>query len=37
MKEWFPKEVKAKQKENEEEVVKEHAADAGLDTRCVVM
>ncbi|GFZ52079.1 hypothetical protein JCM24511_09852 [Saitozyma sp. JCM 24511] len=37
MKEWFPKEVKAKQKENEEEVVKEHAADVGLDTRCVVM
>lgn len=37
MKGWFPKEVKAKQKENELEVVEEQAREAGLDTRCVIM
>ncbi|WVQ79771.1 hypothetical protein IAT38_001871 [Cryptococcus sp. DSM 104549] len=37
MKEWFPKEVKAKQKENEAEVNKEMAMEAGVDTRCVIM
>ncbi|WWC93231.1 hypothetical protein V866_000064 [Kwoniella sp. B9012] len=37
MKSWFPKEVKAKQKENELEVAQEHAQEAGIDTRCVIM
>ena len=37
MKSWFPKEVRAKQKENELEIAKEQTTEAGLDTRCVVM
>lgn len=37
MKEWFPKEVKAKQKENDEEIVKEQAQATGMDTRCCIM
>ncbi|WWC90391.1 uncharacterized protein L201_005325 [Kwoniella dendrophila CBS 6074] len=37
MKSWFPKEVKLKQKENELEVAKEQAKEAGLDTRCLIM
>lgn len=37
MKEWFPKEVKVKQKENDEEVVKEHATEVGMRSDCVVM
>ncbi|WWC71252.1 uncharacterized protein I206_105205 [Kwoniella pini CBS 10737] len=37
MKSWFPKEVKLKQKENELEVAKEHAKEAGIDTRCIIM
>ncbi|WVQ74158.1 hypothetical protein IAR50_003750 [Cryptococcus sp. DSM 104548] len=37
MKQWFPKEVKAKQKENDAEVVNEHALETGLDTRCSIM
>lgn len=37
MKEWFPKEVKAKQKENDEEIVKEQARETGMDTRCCIM
>nr|XP_019045049.1 hypothetical protein I302_06965 [Kwoniella bestiolae CBS 10118]OCF23979.1 hypothetical protein I302_06965 [Kwoniella bestiolae CBS 10118] len=37
MKSWFPKEVKAKQKENELEVAHEQANEAGIDTRCVIM
>lgn len=37
MKGWFPKEVKAKQKENEHEVALEQTKEAGLDTRCLIM
>ncbi|WVO24037.1 uncharacterized protein IAS62_005398 [Cryptococcus decagattii] len=37
MKEWFPKEVKVKQKENDEEIVKEQAQATGMDTRCCIM
>jgi len=37
MKEWFPKEVKIKQKENGTEVAKEQVEAAGLDTRCSIM
>ncbi|WRT68719.1 uncharacterized protein IL334_005699 [Kwoniella shivajii] len=37
MKSWFPKEVKVKQKENELEVAKEQAENAGMDTRCLIM
>nr|XP_018261824.1 uncharacterized protein I303_06269 [Kwoniella dejecticola CBS 10117]OBR83982.1 hypothetical protein I303_06269 [Kwoniella dejecticola CBS 10117] len=37
MKSWFPKEVKAKQKENELEVAQEQAKEAGIDTRCLIM
>ncbi|OWZ36789.1 hypothetical protein C356_04686 [Cryptococcus neoformans c45] len=37
MKKWFPKEVKAKQKENDEEIVKEQAQETGMDTRCCIM
>lgn len=37
MKEWFPREVKDKQKENSAEIAKETLEDAGLDVKCVVM
>ncbi|WWD19358.1 hypothetical protein CI109_103817 [Kwoniella shandongensis] len=37
MKEWFPKEVKMKQKENEIEAAKEQALETGMDTRCIIM
>ncbi|ODN98984.1 hypothetical protein I350_07135 [Cryptococcus amylolentus CBS 6273] len=37
MKQWFPKEVKEKQKENDAEVVNERALETGLDTRCAIM
>lgn len=38
MKEWFPREVKEKQRENSAEIAKETLEDAGLDTKsCVVM
>ncbi len=37
MKEWFPKEVKVKQKENDQEVVQEHANEVGLRTECRIM
>ena len=37
MKEWFPKEVKEKRKENELEVAKEQTQEAGMDTRCNIM
>lgn len=36
MKEWFPKEVKVKRKENEIEVAKEQVEESGLDTRCII-
>ncbi|WVO14588.1 hypothetical protein L204_102223 [Cryptococcus depauperatus] len=37
MKEWFPKEVRIKQKENQEEIIKERALESGIDTRCAIM
>ncbi|RXK42310.1 hypothetical protein M231_00300 [Tremella mesenterica] len=37
MKSWFPKEVRVKQKENEAEVAKEQAMEAGLDPKCMIM
>jgi hypothetical protein len=37
MVEWFPLEVKEKQKSNEKEVALQQAADMGLDPRCIVM
>lgn len=37
MKEWFPKEVKEKKKENEMELAKEQVREAGLDPRCIIM
>ncbi|KAK8854511.1 hypothetical protein IAR55_003250 [Kwoniella newhampshirensis] len=37
MKEWFPREVKVKQKENELEAAKEQALETGMDTRCRIM
>lgn len=37
MKDWFPKEVKEKQRDNSSELAKEQLQDAGLDTRCRVM
>jgi len=37
MKDWFPKEIKDKQKENTAEIAKEQLQDAGLDPRCVIM
>jgi hypothetical protein len=37
MKEWFPKEVKEKEKENQAEIVKEQVEESGLDARCCIM
>jgi hypothetical protein len=37
MKEWFPKEVKEKQRENQQEVAKEQTEEAGMDSRCCIM
>ncbi|EIW68379.1 hypothetical protein TREMEDRAFT_63547 [Tremella mesenterica DSM 1558] len=37
MKSWFPKEVRVKQKENEAEVAKEQAMEAGIDPKCIIM
>ncbi|KAL1407748.1 hypothetical protein Q8F55_007182 [Vanrija albida] len=37
MKDWFPREVKAKQRENSDEIAKESVESAGMDHRCVVM
>ncbi len=37
MKEWFPKEVRLKRKENETEVGKELLEGSGLDSRCSIM
>jgi hypothetical protein len=37
MKQWFPKEVKEKKKENGLEVAKEEAGEMGVDARCVIM
>ena len=36
MKQYFPREVKVKQKENEREVAKEDMEDAGMDAGCVI-
>lgn len=36
MKQFFPREVKSKQKENEKEVAKEDMEDAGMDASCVI-
>lgn len=37
MKQWFPKEVKEKKKENGLEVAKEEAGEMGVDARCCIM
>ena len=37
MRDWFPREVKDKQRENTQEIAKETIEDAGMDSRCVVM
>jgi hypothetical protein len=37
MRDWFPKEVKEKSRENSAEVAKEQLQDAGFDTRCCIM
>jgi len=37
MKEWFPKEVKEKQRENEVEIATEQGMVAAPDPKCVIM
>lgn len=37
MQEWFPLEVKRKQKENELEVAKTDMQDMGLNGQCIIM
>lgn len=38
MKDWFPREVKAKQRENTAEIARETIEDAGVDTKgCRIM
>jgi hypothetical protein len=37
MRDWFPKEVREKSRENTTEIAKEQLEDAGIDTKCCIM
>lgn len=37
MRDWFPKEMKAKALANEKEVAQEQLDELGLDNRCLIM